>query len=287
MWKLGMWKLGMWQEYSVSSQMDKLNKFLFDAFRSDYPLRNVKVIGSHKLVILKAGGKTGGTSVFRGYFEPVLCEHFYPLKTNYVKTFGGNKIPQGCLEYLRDRGIYYNLGTQSNNSFDDFKDFTFAVLLRNPTQRAPSSYYWMMRNKKKSQFPFSKFLRDAHRISHFGKGLGAHHWKAQTSIMLESNVPRFDIIICTHTLHDNFNDLINILNTKQSALSRLPTLPQKHHQNKNEKKWKKVVDLNLSSYHYFSEVCFNSIYAFDCRLVPCWVVIHTHGCSRIRNCTFN
>lgn len=249
----------------------RLNRFANAVHRADYPLQKGLVVEPFKLVLLRAGGKVGGTSVQKGYLEPLLCQRFFSQnkkEEKLVSTFGGNRLPQGCLETLRKRGIYYQLSRQSNIYFSDMYDYRFAVLMRDPLHRAPSSYYWMMRRRDPKKFPFSSFLQDVHWISRYaGKKLNSNHWATQVSVVMRANMPRFDNVICAHKLVFGFNELLHRLNDTLGRQAKLPAFDI--HQNKRNVNINSLVDFDMNSSEYFRKVCMGSIYTSDCKLIPC------------------
>lgn len=251
-------------------------------------VRNILAIPPLKIAYARHSGKVGGLQLERAYFFKTLCSHFFPNESSSEWWFPNVFLPRQCIPRLRRRNLlrmYY----RSKMSSQALSDYTFVLFMRDPCSRAVSSYLWGLPSfgrtaQSRSTLTLDQFVHNPELIERRGRKHPRWHWQTQIQGILQSNLPRIDVVGCVHTLNSDINALIEELNRRpgvyNGTLAALPKVGSsssssddpagapinaaRNNTAKEELLWK------MQNTSLCSEGVCNGFFSLDCKLSPCW-----------------
>jgi len=115
---------------------------------------------AYRFIYMRNVGKMGGTAIKRQFLEPFLCYTLFDPEGKIEekeRIFQGPSVPVGC-----DRVIFsepFGFRVDDGDHFLVESDYFAFTFVRNPCVRVFSSYEWVIKPKRRSNFTFDDFLR--------------------------------------------------------------------------------------------------------------------------------
>lgn len=199
---------------------------------------------TYNFLFIRNAGKTGGTTV-ANWVLTSLCSLLDARAVNGTDhLFGGAIVKKGCIEHLMKQGHLVTRGHKTKQSFEELVGNMTVIfsVIRNPCDRASSSYYYCIGEDHRENYTFADFINNPLRSQHLSKSKVRRtlfHYMPQTEQALSENRPCGDGVhlVRLESLSEGMQEVIQHINRQlRPGIPPLPPFPTHAHSNVNKHK---------------------------------------------------